>query len=208
MERRRCHAVCAFRSRLRVMPLTSTLVYLVGASGSGKDSLLAYVRSRLGARQQVIFAHRYITRAASAGGENHIALSNAEFELRQQAGLLAMHWESHGYCYGVGIEINQWLAKGMTVVVNGSREYLPTETEMYPELRAVRIEVNPETLRSRLEARGRESPDEISARLARRAPPQPGDHSGDVIRNDGALNVAGEALVDLIRRHSGIPLCA
>ena len=188
--------------------MTSTLIYLVGASGSGKDSLLAHARSRLGAGQQVIFAHRYITRAASAGGENHIPLSNAEFELRQQAGLLAMHWESHGYCYGVGIEINQWLAKGMTVVVNGSREYLPTATEMYPELRVVRIEVNPETLRTRLEARGRESPDEISARLARRAPRQPGDRSGDVIHNDGALNVAGEALVDLIRRHSGIPLCA
>ena len=115
MDRWRCHAVCVFRSRLRVMHLTSTLIYLVGASGSGKDSLLAHARSRLCAQQEVIFAHRYITRAASVGGENHIALSNAEFELRRQAGLLAMHWESHGYCYGVGIEINHWLAKGMTV---------------------------------------------------------------------------------------------
>ena len=190
------------------MPLTSTLIYLVGASGSGKDSLLAHARARLAAQQEVIFAHRYITRAASAGGENHIALSTAEFAMRQQAGLLAMHWESHGYYYGVGIEINHWLAKGMTVVVNGSREYLPTATEMYPELRSVWIEVDPETLRARLEARGRENPDEISARLARRTPRQPSDHSGDVIRNDGALNVAGDALVDLIRRHSGIPLCA
>ena len=190
------------------MPLTSTLIYLVGASGSGKDSLLAHARARLATQQEVIFAHRYITRAASVGGENHIALSTAEFAMRRQAGLMAMHWESHGYCYGVGIEINHWLAKGMTVVVNGSREYLPTATEMYPELRSVWIEVDPETLRARLEARGRENPDEISARLARRTPRQRGDHSGDVIRNDGALNVAGEALVDLIRRHSGIPLCA
>ncbi len=134
------------------MHLTSTLIYLVGASGSGKDSLLAHARSRLCAQQEVIFAHRYITRAASAGGENHIALSKMEFEMRRQAGLMAMHWESHGYCYGVGIEINHWLAKGMTVVVNGSREYLPAATEMYPELRPIWIEVDPETLRARLAA--------------------------------------------------------
>ena len=189
------------------MHLTSILIYLVGASGSGKDSLLAHARSRLCAQQEVIFAHRYITRAASAGGENHIALSKVEFEMRRQAGLMAMHWESHGYCYGVGIEINHWLAKGMTVVVNGSREYLPAATEMYPELRPIWIEVDPETLRARLEARGRESPEEISARLARGTSPQPSNRSGDVIRNDSALTMAGEALVDVIRRHSGIPLC-
>lgn len=46
------------------------LIYLVGASGSGKDSLLQALR-----QQQTIpllVAHRYITRACNAGSENHI----------------------------------------------------------------------------------------------------------------------------------------
>ena len=54
-----------------------TLFYVVGASGAGKDSLLAYARAALGGGTPVFFAHRYITRPAEAGGENHVALSKA-----------------------------------------------------------------------------------------------------------------------------------
>ena len=53
------------------------LIWLMGPSGSGKDSLLAELRQR--EQTQLLVAHRYITRAASAGSENHIALSEQEF---------------------------------------------------------------------------------------------------------------------------------
>ncbi len=49
------------------------LIWLMGPSGSGKDSLLAELRLR--EQTQLLVAHRYITRDASAGSENHIALS-------------------------------------------------------------------------------------------------------------------------------------
>ena len=123
--------------------MTARLIYVVGASGSGKDSLMSYARSRLANESQVVFAHRYITRSADAGGENHVALTQEEFDSRRRAGLMAMHWESHGHAYGLGIEVNQWLAKGITVVVNGSREYLETAAQRYPELVPVWIEVSP-----------------------------------------------------------------
>lgn len=135
--------------------MTARLIYVVGASGSGKDSLMSYARSRLANESQVVFAHRYITRSADAGGENHVALTQEEFDSRRRAGLMAMHWESHGHAYGLGIEVNQWLAKGITVVVNGSREYLETAAQRYPELVPVWVEVSPEVLRARLQARGR-----------------------------------------------------
>ncbi len=184
--------------------MKARLIYVVGASGSGKDSLMAHARARLANETQVVFAHRYITRAADAGGENHVALMAEEFESRRQAGLLAMHWESHGHAYGIGIEVNQWLAKGVTVVLNGSRDYLKVAAQRYPELLPVWIAVSPDVLRKRLEARGRESAQEIEARLARLPAIQSSAHTGEVIRNEGELRVAGDALVDLIRRYSRI----
>lgn len=173
------------------------LFYVIGPSGCGKDSLMTYARAQLAGNPKVVFAHRYITRAANAGGENHVALTEQEFESRLQAGLFAMHWHSHGCHYGVGSEINMWLAKGCNVVMNGSREHLPYARQDYPELRPVWVEVCLDVLEKRLRARKRESDQEIKARLMRaaayRAP------AGDlVIRNDDALEVAGEQLVKLI----------
>ena len=49
------------------------LIWLMGPSGSGKDSLLSALRQR--EHSQLLVAHRYITRDANAGSENHIALS-------------------------------------------------------------------------------------------------------------------------------------
>lgn len=53
------------------------LIWLMGPSGSGKDSLLSALRQQ--EHPQLLVAHRYITRAANAGSENHIALSEQEF---------------------------------------------------------------------------------------------------------------------------------
>lgn len=173
------------------------LFYVMGPSGSGKDSLMTYARAQLAGNSKVVFAHRYITRAANAGGENHVALTEQEFESRLLAGLFAMHWNSHGCHYGIGKEINMWLAKGCNVVMNGSREHLQYAREDYPELQPVWIEVSPGVLAGRLRARKRETEDEIQARLLRAAAYRatPG---GLIIRNDGALEVAGEQLVHLI----------
>jgi ribose 1,5-bisphosphokinase len=174
------------------------LVYVVGASGSGKDSLIRYARARLASNPAVVFAHRYITREADAGGENHVALSAAEFATRRRTGLFALDWESHGHAYGIGIEINQWLSRGVTVVVNGSREYLPEVQMRYPELLIVWINVSLEVLRDRLNTRGRENAAAIEARLDRHRNLQDQKRFGTTICNNGELAEGGEALVDLI----------
>ena len=188
--------------------MTATLVYLTGASGSGKDSLLGYARHHLAAEPGVAFAHRYITRTADAGGENHVALSPREFEARLAARLFALHWRSHGFAYAIGVEIDQWLARGVTVVVNGSRDYLAQARRRYPaQLLPVRIEVSADCLRQRLLARGRENAAQIEDRLARHHRLQAEPFDGMVIRNDERLEQAGETLVTLIRRHSGRVPC-
>lgn len=146
----------------------SGLFYLMGPSGSGKDSLLQALRERLGADDRIVVAHRYITRAADAN-EASVALSVEEFHRRVQLGCLALHWHSHGLHYGIGVEIEQWLAHGLKVIVNGSREYLPQALARYPRLCAIHVRVSPEVLGERLRQRGRESEDGIARRLERAA---------------------------------------
>lgn len=188
--------------------MTARLIYVVGASGSGKDSLMRHARERLADDPAVVFAHRYITRPADAGGENHVALSPQEFATRAAAGLFALHWQSHGHAYGIGIEINQWLARDITVVVNGSREYLAEAKGRYPELLPVWIDVPAAVLRERLRLRGRECEAAIADRLARHQVMSGQARDGVVITNDGLLTDAGEALVAVIARHTRRRACA
>lgn len=176
------------------------LFYVVGASGAGKDSIIRYARETLQAGREVVFAHRYITRPADVGGENHVALSEAEFLLRERHGLFAMSWESHSRRYGIGLEVDAWLGKGLTVVINGSRGYVPRLRARYPDCAVVWISAAPEAIAARLHGRARESCEEISARLERNArlgvePPAQGVVH---IANDGPLEDAGGRLVDLL----------
>ncbi|SPA22996.1 Phosphonates transport system accessory protein; putative Guanylate kinase (GMP kinase) [Cupriavidus taiwanensis] len=175
------------------------LFYLMGPSGSGKDSLLRALRERLGADHRIVIAHRYITRAADAN-EASVALTPEEFHRRRALGCLALDWHSHGLHYGIGIEIEQWLARGLTVIVNGSREYLPQAVARYPRLCAVHVRVRPEVLAARLRQRGREAEDAIAKRLARArqafAVP-PGCRLVE-IDNSGGLESAVAALAQLV----------
>lgn len=122
------------------------LIWLMGPSGSGKDSLLAELRLR--EQTQLLVAHRYITRDASAGSENHIALSEQEFFTRAGQNLLALSWHANGLYYGVGVEIDLWLHAGFDVLVNGSRAHLPQARARYQSaLLPVCLQVSPEILR-------------------------------------------------------------
>jgi ribose 1,5-bisphosphokinase len=174
------------------------LVYVMGPSGAGKDSLLGFARDRL-TGSRVLFAHRYITRAADAGGENHVYLSHEEFGARADLGLFVLQWTSHGLRYGIGVEIEAWMDRGFTVVVNGSREYLREALARYPALTAVHIDARPDILATRLAARGRETLDEVRARLARRVPLAVPEHVElATIDNSGALEEAGRALLEVL----------
>lgn len=131
------------------------LVYVMGASGSGKDSLLQALRPRLRG-VPVAFARRYITRPLSAKGERHIAVSPERFEAMAASGEFVMDWRSHGLRYGIGKGVETTLAHGGVVLMNGSREYLPEALRRFPDLVPVLVEVDASVLRARLLARGRE----------------------------------------------------
>jgi ribose 1,5-bisphosphokinase len=152
--------------------MTGRLIYLMGPSGSGKDSLLNAARERLAARGCVI-ARRVITRSAEAVGEEAVGVSPAEFDQQEAAGAFALSWRANGLAYGIPRQIDDWLAAGQDVLVNGSRGYLPEARARYPELQAILLQVDEAALRQRLQARGRESAEQIEARLARSRELQP-----------------------------------
>jgi ribose 1,5-bisphosphokinase len=174
------------------------LVYVMGPSGAGKDSVMERARAQLPADAPVIFAHRYITRPAGAGGENHIALSLAEFELRRARGLFAFHWEAHGNHYGIGREIHAWRQAGLTVVVSGSREHWQKLGGLDDDTYPVLITASPRRLAERLATRGREDAMAAAQRIGRGEAYAVTDDRLRTIVNDGALETAAQAFLSLI----------
>lgn len=148
--------------------MSGRLIYLIGPSGSGKDSLLDAARTRLAERGCRI-VRRVITRSAEAVGEAAQGVSEQQFAEMQAQGAFALSWQAHGLAYGIPREIDEWLAAGDDVLVNGSRAHLPQTRERYPDVWVVLLTVNQTVLRQRLLARGRESEAEIDQRLARNA---------------------------------------
>lgn len=144
------------------------LILLLGPSGSGKDSLIDAARVAL-ARAGVEVARRVITRSAEAVGEEAHAVTTEQFAALCEEGAFALHWHANSLSYGIPAHIDAWLAGGRSVLVNGSRGHLAQARERYPQLLAVSLQVDPEVLRQRLLARGRESLAEVEQRLARSA---------------------------------------
>lgn len=175
------------------------LLYIVGPSGAGKDALLDYARARIPEEANVRFARRWITRQAGAVGEDHSPVGQEEFERMVADGRFAMHWYANGNGYGIGREIVDWLCQGATVVVSGSREYLPQALRDYPDMKVISVTVSPKVLRGRLERRGRESAEEIERRLERATQfALPSGIAAVEIQNDLALDEAGEAMLAAI----------
>lgn len=178
------------------------LIYLMGASGVGKDSLLKAVRHQ---QPDWLVAHRYLTRASGAH-EQCVTLSDTEFAVRRELEVLCLEWQAHGLHYGIGVEIEAWLARGATVLLNGSRRALPQARQRFgATLVPVLITASTEVLRQRLTQRGRESCDDIERRLERHQEVQAElmGACADVasIDNGGALAESLAALSDIIEGH-------
>lgn len=104
------------------------------------------------------------------------------------AGRFVLSWHAHGCDYGIGVEAASALADGVNVLVNASRGVLDHARSNLAPVQVIAISAREETLRQRLEARGREADDAIARRLARA---RAFDLSGDDVlhvANDGALN--------------------
>ncbi|MEN9904463.1 MAG: hypothetical protein RLZZ555_1028 [Pseudomonadota bacterium] len=146
------------------------LVYVIGPSGAGKDSVLQGLRQAWPQAESARWSRRTITRPLQAGGEQHEAVDALAFEQLSKQNAFAMQWQANGLSYGVRHEELDPLDRGGWVFVNGSRAWLPQLLSHWPQATVVHIGAARDVLARRLAARGRESVEAVSARLARQVP--------------------------------------
>ena len=140
-------------------------VFVCGASGAGKDSVMAWVAEHLRNSPGIVFTRRMVTRAAHTGSD-HDAVTPAQFAELQGAGALAWQWYAHGFSYGIAGCYAQCVQRGDLVVVNGSREHASALVDR-SDVRLVQIVVDAQELARRLQRRGRDAPHEMAHRMAR-----------------------------------------
>lgn len=175
--------------------MSGVWVFVCGASGAGKDSVMTWAARHLARRPDIVFARRMVTRAPHPGSD-HDAVTQSHFEALVAAGALAWRWAAHGYHYGIDARYTQDVAAGRTVVVNGSREHAATLAPS-PRLRVVHIAADATQLATRMAQRGRDAPQDMARRLERNA--QFSDLRADhTILNQGELAHAGRRLADYL----------
>ena len=179
------------------------LVYVVGPSGAGKDSVLGQLREVWPARAPAHWARRTITRPADAGNEQHEAVDAPTFHQLRQAEAFAMYWTANDLSYGVRREELEQLSAGRWVFVNGSRAYLADFLQKWPQATVVHISASVNVLAQRLAARGRETQEAIALRLSRAVPLQLPPDALHIL-NDGDLNDAVSALRQSLLTRDGV----
>ena len=152
-------------------------VAVVGASGVGKDALLAYAREHADAL--VRFPRRAITRPPGPG-EDHEPMTEDQFTKALDQGAFAMYWQAHGLRYGIPAWVDAEVRDGLVVVANVSRSVIDELDARYRRLVVVSVTVSEEVRAQRLRGRRRESEPGIGQRLAR-PDPAPGHRVDAVI---------------------------
>lgn len=177
------------------------LIYVIGPSGAGKDSLMKWVQDRLPESSSVFWARRLVTRPKHESSGYDMALDLTTFEDLLANGELALHWQANGLHYGIKRSELAPLACSGWVFVNGSRAFLPTCASLYPGLTIVHITADPEVLRQRLLHRGRENLSSVNDRMDKRHPLAVPPMSRWIeVHNNQTLDQAGQRLLEQLEQ--------
>jgi phosphonate metabolism protein PhnN/1,5-bisphosphokinase (PRPP-forming) len=170
------------------------LILVVGPSGAGKDTVLGLARQALATDPRFRFVRRVITRPAEAGGEDHEAVSEAEFLRRA----FALQWQAHGLHYGIPSDVIDDLTRSIAVVANVSRGVIAEAAKRFPT-RVIEVTAPPEILARRLAERGRETTEDVAKRLAREVA-IPDHVPVETVMNDGTPAAAADLFITALIR--------
>jgi len=179
-------------------PLGS-LVLVVGPSGVGKDTLINGARHALENDKRFVFVRRLVTRPTAVEVEDHDSIDKDTFTQMEEAGRFALSWDAHNLRYALPLSVDTDLALGKIVVANVSRHVVAQAVEKYPACAVLLITAEISCRAERLTRRGRESGDQITARLARESAPVPAGINPVIIDNSGLLAIGVTAFVMALR---------
>jgi guanylate kinase len=140
-----------------------TLYLIVGASGSGKDTLIQHTTRIIG---RVFVPIKYCTRKPRQGemqGREYRFVSERQFRKLK----LFTKYEVYGASYGVGTKLLQELSKGYDVFLNISNRLTGEIKARYPRTKVVYVFVSLDKLKERILMRRREDEKSIAERLER-----------------------------------------
>lgn len=140
-----------------------TLYLIVGASGSGKDTVIQYTTRIIG---RVFVPLKYCTRRPRQGeqqGREYYFLSEREFRKKK----LFTKYDVYGASYGVGKRFIEELNKGYDVFLNISNRLTGEIKAKYPRTKVVYVFVSLDKLKERILMRRREDEKSIAERLTR-----------------------------------------
>jgi phosphonate metabolism protein PhnN/1,5-bisphosphokinase (PRPP-forming) len=180
--------------------MAGALALVVGPSGAGKDTLLGAAKTVLAEDPRFVFPRRVVTREAMAELEDHDTLDRNTFNLEKLRGAFALDWEAHGLCYGIPAAIEADMAAGRVVVVNTSRKVIELALEKYPRCFVLLVTATPDVRAKRLATRGRETTEDVTARLKREGAPIPPGVDAVTIDNSGSLDQGITNFTEALKR--------
>lgn len=175
------------------------LVFVVGRSGSGKDSIMREVVGTLLSKDiPVNILQRVITRPPDKTEES-LYLPEEEFFLRKSKKEYALSWFIYNNWYGCPlIPLEESLQRGDIVLVNVSRSILHEARKKYPQSKIVLIVAQDKIAENRIKNRGREDSNRLTERFTRMQKKIDMPIPDKIIQNEGDLDNAVLKLSDYL----------
>ena len=175
---------------------------VVGNSGSGKDSLIAWALANYPKDVKPIYIpKRFITRSPHES-EPFISITPEEFQNKSNKGGFVLEWHIYGLSYGLGYDVVEKLKEGYNAIINISRAVIPEAKARIPSCKVVFVKVPFETTMERIKSRGREAENDpvFKERIERAKNMQDLPDADFVVENTGTIEEGGRKLLEYLLR--------
>ena len=181
---------------------TNLLVFVVGTSGSGKDSVMRETTSYLNSQSIPTSTLKRVITRPSDKNEESTFMTVEEFLKHKEDNEFALSWHIYDNWYGCGRAlIESALARNELLLINISRSILFKAREVFPECLIVLVTVPKEIAESRIKKRGREDDKGLKIRLTRMKRDIEMPVPNKIVENTGDLGKTAEELGVFLKNH-------